>query len=99
MNELILIRLTVLFQTIVLIFITINLWLKTKQIDSIYNIIQDIVDLEESATNTMTIIINDLTKLKMKKTFEEIKEFIEKGDRENGRRCKKCRETKGRHEA
>ena len=99
MNELILIRLTVLFQTIVLIFITINLWLKTKQIDSIYNIIQDIVNLEESATNTMTIIINDLTKLKMKKTLEEIREILEKGDKENGRRCKKCRGTKGRHEA
>lgn len=66
MEKLLLIRLIILLQGIAIFLITQLEYRRMKQVDNIYKIIEDMLDLEETQTLTISTIIRDLIRLKFK---------------------------------
>lgn len=66
MEKLLLIRLIILLQGIAIFLITLLEYRRIKQVDNIYKIIEDMLDLEETQTLTISTIIRDLSRLKFK---------------------------------
>ena len=88
MNNL-LISLTMLFDSIVLFIVLLDLVRKQKQINRIYELLEDFLNLEEQTTQTMSLITRKVLKLELKSTIKKIdEEFENKEEREkkNGRK-------------
>ena len=88
MNNL-LISLTMLFGSIVLFIVLLDLVRKQKQINRIYELLEDFLNLEEQTTQTMSLITRKVLKLELKSTIKKmVEEFENKEEREkkNGRK-------------
>lgn len=88
MNNL-LISLTMLFDSIVLFIVLLDLVRKQKQINRIYELLEDFLNLEEQTTQTMSLITRKVLKLELKSTIKKmVEEFENKEEREkkNGRK-------------
>lgn len=91
MEGLILIRLILLFQGIAIFLILLLEYIRSKQIEKIYDVLEDMLDLDETQTKTTIKLFSGLSKLKFRVFLLEHGIPKEEGNKKDGR-------TKGKHE-